>query len=818
MSTPAPGRPPTRRFAHDPLDRRDFMKLMSVLAASWTVRAGAGTTPDTAPLNVVLIVSDQHRRNACGCFGSTLRRRDGSSPTPHIDALAARGVAFDAAYCPSPLCAPSRAAYMTGMYPHTTTALNHKMLNREAGLTRQPGVRDDLQGMGEYFRQAGYRTASVGKMHVHGELKDGWDLGFDLRAFRFYTRFPGGHYGDLKGGDINRRYRQLTPYAEQTYHEIDAKKFRNAPQGLIVKQNVMNPAYLETLVEAPEEMFDHVVADCSLSFIEECHQRQQPFFIHVGFEKPHEPWSVHQSYLDLFDPKSVVLPSTIEDWRERGMTPSRRINHHNAMQGDAARNVTAAYYACAASMDDQVGRLVARCTELGVLDRTIFVYTSDHGEMMFDHGLTYKHNMYEESVAVPFILTAPGLPQGTHTPATASLIDLIPTLQELTGLPVPAALEGCSLVAAAKGEADLDRVVFSEFYENGSCAWGDRYLPIRMAKRGSLKYIYAHGCVDELYDLSTDPQELNNLALDPAWAHELSRLRFSCLHDWELDEHPQLWIRGTYQENGVELIWQSAGPRATYEVWRETPGFVPERIAEGLLDSIYRDTAAVVGTTNRYWVVARHALTRPFIDTHGHARYGDTPVLAATYPRQLPITPALTLECHEGAQAEARYQPWHGLSFAGADWIFQGTPPVVEGAILHGSVPLALVSPNAAEGDVNLTFDVSLQAASSPKKEGIALVFGRVAMDDFFGVWLAPDGRVSIFRGKPERKDLAVAKDKVDFQKKPVRITLHVTSNTVSVTANGKPLLEWKASTPIPTGRYGVEASPDSVPYLLRAV
>ena len=139
----------------------------------------------------MFIVSDQQRPDTCGCYGSAVKRKDGSSPTPTLDALAADGVRFDRACCNSPLCAPSRASFITGTYPHTTTANYHQPDRRNPGVTRFPGVRENLPTMGEVFRAGGYRTAAIGKMHVHGELKDVWDMGFDVTKLRFYTEFPG---------------------------------------------------------------------------------------------------------------------------------------------------------------------------------------------------------------------------------------------------------------------------------------------------------------------------------------------------------------------------------------------------------------------------------------------------------------------------------------------------------------------------------------------------------------------------------------------------------------------------------------------------
>ena len=307
--------------------------------------------------NVILIVSDEHQAAACGCYGSPVRRVDGLSPTPHIDALAASGVRFDSMYCSAPLCAPSRASYMTGMYPHTTTALNHKIQNREAGHSRFPGVREGIPGMGEYFRRAGYKTAAIGKVHVHGEQATGWDLGFDERALRFYTHAPGMHYDDLKSGDVSDRYRERGAYDAATFRSVDLKKFAGTPAELTVKQNGLNQHFQETLVEHEDEMFDHLVTERSVDFIERRTAAAEPFFIHVGLEKPHRPWTVHKKFLDRFRPADMPLPATIAEWMTKGIHPFVQQWCHTPLTGDEARNSIAAYYACAGQVDD--------CVEIG---------------------------------------------------------------------------------------------------------------------------------------------------------------------------------------------------------------------------------------------------------------------------------------------------------------------------------------------------------------------------------------------------------------------------------------------------------------------
>jgi arylsulfatase A-like enzyme len=687
-------------------DRRSFLKSMGLAAATAATAPFAHGDPKAKAStkakgpNILLIVSDEHQAATCGCYGSSVKTVEGKSPTPHIDALAREGVRFDSMYCASPLCAPSRAAYMTGMYPHTTTALFHKMQRRESGLSRFPGVREDTVGMGEYFRRIGYHTAAIGKVHVHGELVNGFDLGFDQRELRFYTRFPGKHYADHKDGDLNRRYREMRPYLDMKYREIDPKRFAHAPEHLTVKQNGVNEFFLETLLEHEDELFDLMVTERSVATIREQVAAEQPFFLHVGLEKPHRPWTIHQSYLDRFNPDEMPLPETTAEWVEKGMFPFSQHWCHTGHKGDAARRSTAAYYACAAEVDDCVGQLVDVCRELDILDNTLIIYTSDHGENLYEHGMIEKHNMLDPAVKVPFIIRAPwAIPQGEVTDAPASLIDMIPTFCELTAAESMPELEGASLMAAIEGHADPDRMVFSEFYQSGSVTRPHEFLPVRMGLNREFKYIYTQGAADQLYHRPSNGEaNLTNLAFDPSKEAEVSRLRLCTLDGWELDEYPQLAAKIAVDTAGVQLSWESAGPGATYDVYRSTSADprTAERIAAGLGGLAYMDPSAKEGAEVTYWVLGHDAVTEPFADRHGKRRFGDQPILATHYSRMLPITPRMTVTVEPETERTFAYEAQLPVKISGLDWIHMGMPPVVDGAQTSLKGPVTVLSPKAS--------------------------------------------------------------------------------------------------------------------------
>ena len=178
-------------------------------------------------------------------------------------------------------------------------------------------------------------------------------------------------------------------------------------------------------------------------------------------------------------------------------------------------------------MDTCVGRLLDKLEELGIRKKTIVVYTSDHGEMLFEHGDLQKHCFYEGAVAVPFVISAPGvIPEGAKFDAFTSLIDLLPTLLDLTGIPHPEALEGESLVSVLEGRDERkDGAVFSEFYSKGS--------PERMIRTAKWKYVHTHADIAQLYDVENDPLERKNLASDPACADVCKELDARVKDGWE---------------------------------------------------------------------------------------------------------------------------------------------------------------------------------------------------------------------------------------------------------------------------------------------
>ena len=442
--------------------------------------------------NVLLIISDQHTRAVTGCYGHPMVQ------TPHMDRLAGRGVRFDAAYCPSPLCGPSRSSIMTGLHCHTCGGLTHT----------QPAPMREMPTMGDAFRSAGYATGAIGKVHILGESADR-DLGFDERALRFYT-YQYRDYIEAVGSDNVDKYNSYRVGSGTT------------------RRDCYNPANEPIAMDEPL-MYDALVVNRCKQFLRD--HASERFFLWAGLEKPHPEWYAPAQYHAMYDPADVPLPETLRDGPPDIPAATRE---HLQIAGkytdEQVRAALAAYYANVTYLDAKVGELLAELDRLHLADKTIVIYTSDHGELLFEHGMCQKHSFYEPAVGVPLMMACPGaIPAGAAREHLVSLTDLLPTLCELTGVAAPDALEGTSLVDVLEGRAALDgRAAFSEFY-----SWG---AAERMIRTGRWKYVHTDDDVAQLYDTADDPLERVNLAADPAHADLVGELDARVREGWEMPD------------------------------------------------------------------------------------------------------------------------------------------------------------------------------------------------------------------------------------------------------------------------------------------
>jgi arylsulfatase A-like enzyme len=431
-------------------------------------------------LNVLFLVADD-LNNDLGIYG-------GPAKTPHIDRLAARGVRFDRAYNQFPLCNPSRASFLTGRRPDAT-----KVLANPTGFRMSPHIRDfipDTITLPQLFKNAGWFSARVGKLYHYGvpgtigtaSLDDwaSWDL------------------------TVNPRGRD---------REIHDRIFSLRPANF--------GGTVSWLADPGEdrEHTDAIGAAEAVKLLERFAAGSQPFFLGVGFYRPHTPYVAPQRYFDLHPRDRIVLPALTQADRDRLPAAAYRsaLKEQDAMTDDQRREAIQAYLAATSFMDAQVGVVLAALDRLQLADRTVVVFTSDHGYHLADHGLWQKSSLFERSARVPLIVSVPGTRVGGRaTSSLAELVDLYPTLAALAGLTPPDYLDGVSLVPVlADPAAQVRDAAFTQI-RNGYAVRTDRWRYVEWAEG-------AEGA--QLYDMEQDPGETRNLAEDPAHARTVAELK-----------------------------------------------------------------------------------------------------------------------------------------------------------------------------------------------------------------------------------------------------------------------------------------------------
>jgi choline-sulfatase len=446
-------------------------------------------------------MSDQHTRNALGVAGNTVAH------TPNLDALARSGVRFDDAYCTLPVCVASRASLLSGLYTH-----NHKTYNNSYPWPFS------VKTLAHYLGRAGYMTGVIGKMHFVDAQTHGFDYKLDFNDWHQYL----GPKTKLVAEEI------INPNSGSGLPQIDDlwRESGDPWTGFIERDNregYTSVGRISALAE--EDHFETFVARESMRFLR-IHGKQQPFFLISSFLKPHDPSTPAERFAKMFHAPEMKLPetwgkvdlATVPQWIQS------RIHYDSACPElrfpEAAKLHTALYYASLAQTDDNVGKLLGTLTELGLNENTIVLYTSDHGEMLGEHGLWQKFVFYEPSVGVPLLFRVPGVtPSHAHCATPVSLVQMVPTLLDLCGVPIPAGLDGASITRLLREPgAEIDTTVFAELALKTK-------QPGSMIRQGRYKYCYYVGDSDELYDLGADPAEMKNLALLPAYGEKRDKLK-----------------------------------------------------------------------------------------------------------------------------------------------------------------------------------------------------------------------------------------------------------------------------------------------------
>jgi len=425
--------------------------------------------PMTTKPNILFLLSDEH---SFRCMGH-VAENEGGEPvaTPTLDRLAAQGTRFTDAYCLMPLCTPSRMCMLTGRNA------------RECGAWDNNAILDPtLPTMPKLFAAAGYTTCLVGKMHFGGNLQ-----------FHGFQHRP---YGDLTGR-TGHQCEPLTLLADSTEERTKDAGITAIPESKLQEEVVAT----ETIAFLREQR--HATPD-------------KPWFLCASFSRPHFPLTVPRRYLDRYWPDGVTEPRApaAGDAYEHPMSVGMRKGFKvDRIAHEEMMHARAAYFGCVSYLDQVIGDLLLRLEADGLLENTIIVYTSDHGEMAGEHGTWWKNGWYEACTRVPLLISTPAQrqqkadAQAVETPVSHTT--LFPTLCSLAGITPPADLAGPDLAKVVLGETKADAQAV--FCDNLIPRWGEG-TEFRMIRWGQYKYVYFRDCESLFFDLAADPDEQQNLA------------------------------------------------------------------------------------------------------------------------------------------------------------------------------------------------------------------------------------------------------------------------------------------------------------------
>jgi iduronate 2-sulfatase len=478
------------------------MLSMMVLLVAWCVQA-ASPKP-----NVLLICVDD-LKPLLGCYGERAVK------SPNIDRLAASGMVFERAYCNQAVCAPSRNALMTGMRP---TSLGIYDLGTNFRLAAPDAVT-----LPQYFMQHGYRAEGLGKIfHVgHGNHEDpeSWSVQ------HWHAKVVA--YALPKSRPTNGLSRE-----EALFSNVPDAKARRLPRGAAYES-----------ADVPDNAYpDGQIADETIRRLRAAKERKEPFFLAVGFVKPHLPFCAPKKYWDSYDPAAFKLPArrTAPDGAPRyapqfggELRQYSGVPEQGELPDELQRALIHGYHAAISYMDAQLGRVLEELDRLALSENTIVVLWGDHGWHLGDHGIWCKHTNYEQAARIPLIVRAPGVTKaGSRSQALVETVDLYPTLAELAGLPAPKfarplahargsvqAIDGKSFVSTLKSpKASTKEAIFHVYPRSprekgpilGRAVRTERYRLVEWKVPGASP----ESADIELYDYELDPEETRNIAAD----------------------------------------------------------------------------------------------------------------------------------------------------------------------------------------------------------------------------------------------------------------------------------------------------------------
>ncbi len=511
--------------------------------------------------NILLITSDQQHFSTLGCINPAIR-------TPALDRLAAEGMRFDRAYCPNPLCSPSRASILTGQYPawHGCWTLGTK-LDEQA---------PTVSGM---FTEAGYATHLIGKAHLQPLRSDPRQTSLEcqptLRDLDFWRRFTGPWYG-FERIELARNHGDESHVGQHYAAWMEDKGLKDWREYFQPLPGEERGRYCPPAPPRPDRYYDRSdrtwklpeefhysvwTAERTLANIEAALGNGKPFFTWASFHDPHPPYIVPEPWASMYDPADMELPA-FDPAEFESMPPAHREAlkphgvadfspwqetphgnhgfHSHEHDPESLRIDMACYYGMTSFMDAQIGRILEGLDRLGVADNTLVLFTTDHGHFLGHHGLIAKGAFhYEDLLKLPYLVRWPGrVPAGQSSEAIQSLVDLAPSFLGAAGLEIPGRMQGVNQLDVWQGRAPSAR------------NWAiceNRHQPTKLHLRTFItdRYkitIYRGETYGELFDLVEDPEERRNLWDDPAHRPVRAEL-FQRFLDAELQREPTPYPR-----------------------------------------------------------------------------------------------------------------------------------------------------------------------------------------------------------------------------------------------------------------------------------
>ncbi|WP_123043244.1 sulfatase family protein [Cohnella candidum] len=498
--------------------------------------------------NILLITSDQQHWNTIGAFHPEIS-------TPNLDRLVRQGTTFDRAYCPNPTCTPSRASMITGMYPsqHGAWTLGTKLL-------------EDRHTVGEDFKQAGYRTALVGKAHFQ-PLKStpeypSLEAYPTLQDLEYWKNFNAPFYG-FDHVELARNHTNESHVGQHYALWLEEQGCAHWRDYFLPPTGTMDPSVTYKWPIPEKYHYNTWIAERTNAVMETYQKEGEPFFLWASFFDPHPEYLVPEPWDTMYDPDKLTIPALVPGEHDRnpphfGLTQEEDPDfthlmetgfgihgyrsHHYYEYGEKKRlteydkkKLVAVYYGMISMMDKYIGKILDKLDELGLTEDTLVVFTTDHGHFFGQHGLQAKGGFhYEDLIKLPFIVRYPGrVPADRRSHSIQSLVDLAPTFLSFCNLPIPTSMTGIDQKEVWLGTKEHAR-------QHAICEFRHEPTTIHQKTYVDERYkitVYYNQTYGEIFDLKEDPGELRNLWHEPGY--QMLKLELLLKYAWaEMGKEP----------------------------------------------------------------------------------------------------------------------------------------------------------------------------------------------------------------------------------------------------------------------------------------